>query len=171
PERPPLLRFLLIRLGERRHRLVITIHHILLDGWSLSVFVRELLASYRAGGNAGGLPPLASYGASLAWCGRQDREPGDAAWLAELAGLDEPTLVAAACPAPGAGDPERHRFSANAGLTAALTRVAREHGLTLNTVVQGAWALVLSRLSGRRDVVFGAVVAGRPPELPGIEDM
>ncbi|MQY03035.1 non-ribosomal peptide synthetase [Actinomadura macrotermitis] len=179
PAVPPLLRLLLVRFGERRHRLVLSIHHILLDGWSLSVLLRELFAVYRDGGSAAGLGPVRPYRDYLAWLNAQDRDSAREAWLRELAGADEPTLVAPAEAAPGraaaaqaaAVEPGRVRFTVTPGLTAALRATAREHGLTLNTVVQGAWAMLVGRLAGRRDVVLGAMVAGRPPELPGVDRM
>ncbi|QCX74847.1 Linear gramicidin synthase subunit B [Streptomyces sp. YIM 121038] len=172
PAAAPLLRLLLIRGGERHHHLVLTSHHILLDGWSLPVLLDELATVYAAGGDASGLPPVTSYREYLAWLARQDKEAARAAWRAELAGAGEPTLVAGpAAGAPGDAAPVRASVRLSAAASAALTGLARSHGLTLNTVVQGAWALVLARLAGRTDVVFGATVAGRPPELPGAESM
>ncbi|MQY03033.1 non-ribosomal peptide synthetase [Actinomadura macrotermitis] len=171
PAEPPLLRFLLLRLGEHRHRLVFTVHHLLLDGWSQPMFLRELFTVLRADGDASGLKPVPSYRDYLAWLGRQDRDAARAAWRAELAGTGEPTLVAEPGPARAPAAAERATATVPAGPAAALRAFAREHGLTVNTVVQAAWALVVARLSGRDDVVFGAVVAGRPPELPGVEDM
>ncbi|MDN3356470.1 non-ribosomal peptide synthetase [Actinomadura sp. DC4] len=168
---PPLLRFLLIRFGEERHRLVLTIQHLLMDGWSMPILVRELVTVYRAGGDAGVLPPVAPYREYLSWLTRQDREAARTAWREELAGAGEPTLVAEPDPARAPVAPERIRMRVGAGLMTALRTLARDRGLTLNTVVQAAWALLLSRLAGRSDVVFGAVVAGRPHELPGIERM
>jgi nonribosomal peptide synthetase CepB len=167
----PLLRLLLIRLGEDRHRLVITNHHILMDGWSLPVLMRELFAVYTAGGDASGLGPVVPYREYLAWLARLDREAEREAWRAELAGADEPTLVAVADPSREPVVPERVHRELDAELTGRLAARARERDLTLNTVLQAAWAMVLSQLSGRSDVVFGAVVAGRPPELPGVENM
>jgi amino acid adenylation domain-containing protein len=171
PAVPPLLRFLLIRLGEEHHRLVITSHHILMDGWSLPVFLRELFAVYRAGGDASGLPPVTPYREYLAWLARQDREAARTAWREELAGAEEPTLLAPADPARALIVPEQLEVRTDAALTSGLQALAREHDLTLNTIVQGAWAMLAGRLLGRADVVFGAVVAGRPPELPGVERM
>jgi amino acid adenylation domain-containing protein/non-ribosomal peptide synthase protein (TIGR01720 family) len=170
PAEPPLLRLLLIRMGDRRHRLVLTIHHILLDGWSQPMFVRELFAVYRAGGVTRGLRPVTPYRDYLAWLGRQDREAARAAWREELAGLDEPTLVAEP------DQDQRHEtrrlvVPVPPELSVALRELARGRGLTLNTVMQGVWAMLVSRLAGRRDVVFGAVVSGRPPDLPGVEHM
>ncbi|MFD4530457.1 condensation domain-containing protein, partial [Streptomyces sp. NPDC058470] len=170
-EEPPLIRVLLLKLGEDRHRMVITLHHIVMDGWSLPVLVRELWAAYAEGGDVGGLAPVTPYREHLSWLSRQDRHAAREAWLGALAGVDEPTLVAPmgqkSVPSPTGtvitepGDE----------LAGALRNLARRHGLTLNTVVQAAWALVVGQLAGRRDVVFGATVAGRPSEIAGMENM
>ncbi|MGI5378893.1 amino acid adenylation domain-containing protein [Streptomyces sp. CA-251387] len=170
PAVAPLLRLLLVRLGTGRHRLVLTSHHILLDGWSLPVLLDELATIYEANGDTSSLAPVTSYRDYLAWLARQDKDAAQAAWCTELAGTEEPTLVAAATTStPGTATPTRRSVHLSTEATAALTDLARTHGLTLNTVVQGVWALVLARLTGRTDVVFGATVAGRPPELPGAE--
>ena len=168
---PPLLRFVLIRLSPERHRLVITAHHLLVDGWSWPVLARELLAMYAAGGDAGVLPPVRPYRDYLAWLAAQDKETAQAAWAAELAGLDEPTLLAPADTAQLPSAAERVTVRLAQELTATLGERARATGVTLNTVVQGAWGLLLGRLAGRGDVVFGITVAGRPLDLPGVESM
>ncbi|MFC8124131.1 amino acid adenylation domain-containing protein [Streptomyces sp. NPDC057302] len=168
---PPLLRLLLIRLGEHRHRLVITFHHILMDGWSAPILIGELSAIYAAGGDASRLGRTTSYSAYLKWLGRQDRAAAETAWQTELAGTEEPTLVAPAVPDRLPVFPENVSEDLPAEVTRGVVELARAKGLTVNTVVQGAWALVLARLAGRTDVVFGATVAGRPPELPGVESM
>ncbi|MGX2997534.1 amino acid adenylation domain-containing protein [Streptomyces sp. JNUCC 64] len=169
---PPLLRLALVRLGDRRHRLVMTTHHIIMDGWSMPVLMSELSAVYAAGGeDTSGLGRAHSYGEYLAWLGRQDKEAARAAWRAELSGTDESTLIAPADATRVAALPEEVTVDLGPGTSAAVGELARAHGLTVNTVVQGAWALVLARLAGRDDVVFGATVAGRPPELPGVESM
>ncbi|MFG2971362.1 condensation domain-containing protein, partial [Streptomyces sp. NPDC048288] len=173
PASPPLLRLLLARLGEARHRLVVTTHHILLDGWSMPVLLDELEAMYTAGGDIRVLPPVTSYRDYLSWLGRQDREAARAAWREELAGAEEPTLVApqAAGGAEVAVLPRDLVLDLPEETTTRLRELARGRNLTLNSVVQGAWALVLSRLTGRNDVVFGATVSGRPADLPGAESM
>ncbi|SDP82264.1 non-ribosomal peptide synthase domain TIGR01720/amino acid adenylation domain-containing protein, partial [Streptomyces sp. cf386] len=173
--KPPLLRLLLVRLGDNRHRLAITCHHILLDGWSMPIVLNEVSAVYADGRDAPTLKRVASYRDYLVWLGRQDKEAARAAWQKELAGADEPTLVApASSPAPAGSsattsDVVWEEWSLER--TAELTEWARSRGLTVNTVVQGAWALVLARLAGRTDVVFGGTVAGRPAELPDVESM
>ncbi|MDJ0382276.1 non-ribosomal peptide synthetase [Streptomyces sp. G-G2] len=173
--RPPLVRCTLIRLGEDRHRFVLTVHHIAVDGWSMPLLVRDLFqlyGEYRRGGDESALPPVTPYKEYLGWLAAQDRTASDEAWRAALAGIEEVTLIAPA--ADGAGEPavpERVTTEVPDELAAALTAAARQHGLTVNTLVQGAWSLVLSALTGRGDVVFGATVSGRPPELGGVENM
>jgi nonribosomal peptide synthetase CepB len=167
PAVPPLLRFLLIRFGPERHRLVITNHHLLLDGWSQPILKRELFTAYRAGD----LPEPVPYDRYLDWLASQDRDAARDAWRAELAGAGEPTLVAEAGQRSDRAAPEYAEVTLDTELTAAVRAMARDHALTLNTVVQGVWAMLVSRLARRDDVVFGAVVAGRPPELAGVEEM
>ncbi|MGL4961012.1 MAG: amino acid adenylation domain-containing protein, partial [Inquilinus sp.] len=172
--RAPLLRFGLVRLAPERHRLVLTNHHLLLDGWSIPVLMTELVTLYQAD-LAGesldrALPRPVPYRAHLAWLAAQDRAAAEVAWQAALAGLDGPTLVAP--PAPAATTfPATHGWALSATATAALDAVARRHGLTLGTVVAAAWGLLVAQLTGRRDVTFGLTVNGRPAELAGMERM
>ncbi len=161
---------MLIRLGPDRHRLVITNHHILLDGWSTPLLLRELFALYRAGGSAEGLPRVTPFRDYLGWLRRQDGQAAEAAWREALQGLEEPTRLAPRR-STAAAMPETVSVALTAERTAALTRQARRLGLTVNTLVQGAWGILLGRLTGRDDVVFGVTVSGRPAELPGIEAM
>ncbi|MER7847144.1 amino acid adenylation domain-containing protein [Kitasatospora sp. NPDC096077] len=167
---PPLIRCQLVRLGAREHRFVFTSHHLLMDGWSVPLLLNELFTLYADGGDHA-LAPVRPYREYLRWLGRQDRTVAQDAWRRHLAGLEGPTLLGPA----GAGRetvvPDEASVDLGADLTAGLTAVARRSGLTLNTAVQGAWALVLSRLTGRTDVVFGATVSGRPADLAGVESM
>ena len=169
-EAAPLLKLHLIRLGPERHRLVHTLHHALLDGWSMPILHRELAAIYAADGDASGLPAAVSYRDYLAWLGRQDKEVARAAWREALAGLDTPTTVAPADPTR-VPDIDTVMIELPTELTDDLLRLARGQGLTMNTVVQGAWAVVLAQLAGRTDVVFGATASGRPAELARVESM
>ncbi|POM24996.1 Linear gramicidin synthase subunit D [Actinomadura rubteroloni] len=168
---PPLIRVLLVRFGPERHRLVVTLHHIILDGWSLPLLRQEWWASYQAGGTAAGMPPVTPYREYLEWLAGRDRDAARDAWRAALAGVDEPTLVAPAAADTPPGESGEVVVRTGERLAAALRELARARGLTLNTVVQGAWALLVAKATGRRDVVFGSTVAGRPAELPGVERM
>ena len=125
----------------------------------------------RSKGDASALPRVTPYRDYLAWIAAQDRAAAIAAWREALAGLEEPTRVAPHDPARAPVAPEQITLSLSEALTAALTRQARAQGLTLNTLLQAAWAILLGRLTGRDDVVFGVTVAGRPPEIAGIESM
>ncbi|GGV24796.1 hypothetical protein GCM10010182_54280 [Actinomadura cremea] len=169
--KPPLLRFLLIRLGDGLHRMVFTNHHILLDGWSTPVLQTELFALYLAKGDDTGMPRVAPYKNYLAWLAQQDRDAAEDAWRRALDGFTEPALVAPGAPDPGAESPGRVRSRLTEDLTAALSARARTQGVTLNTVLQLAWGVLLGRLTRSTDVVFGAAVSGRPPELQGVEQM
>ena len=177
---PPLIRFALIRLSADRHRLLISNHHLLMDGWSAPILVRELLEAYARGGSAASLPRVTPYRDYLAFIARQDRDAALAAWRESLAGLEEGTRLAGLLTRAGRGRqavaPELWRreqieLSLGGALSAGLNRTARELALTLNTVMQTAWGILLGRLTGRADVVFGVTVAGRPAELAGVEQM
>ncbi|MGW2052262.1 amino acid adenylation domain-containing protein, partial [Streptomyces sp. NPDC001858] len=173
---PPLLRFTLIRLAGEQFQLVFTSHHLLLDGWSLPVLMRELNTVYSqagagAGAGAGGLGPVTPYREFLAWVAGQDRAAGLGAWSAALAGVEEATRLAPVVAGRAAVAPERVSVRVSAELTGALSAAARGCGVTLNTVVQLAWGVLLGRMTGRDDVVFGATVSGRPAQIPGVESM
>lgn len=170
PARPPLVRATLARL-DTGAELLLSFHHILLDGWSMPVLEADL-AALVAGRP---LPAATPYSDYLAWLARQDADEGnkaETAWAEALEGLENPALLVP--PAATATDDtpcDRAQVSLPAALTAALVRRAVDAGVTLNTLVQTAWALVLARTTGARDVVFGAVVSGRPHGLPGVESM
>ncbi|MFJ9887221.1 amino acid adenylation domain-containing protein [Streptomyces sp. NPDC091287] len=168
---PPLMRCTLVRLADDQHRFVLTVHHIALDGWSMPLFVGELFELYGTGGDASALPPVAPYKDYLTWLVAQDKGASENAWRSALDGVDEPTLIAPDGQGREPLTPERHSVHLPEPLTETLVSRAREHGLTVNTLVQGAWGVVLGALTGREDAVFGATVSGRPPELPGVEKM
>nr|WP_245673041.1 non-ribosomal peptide synthetase [Nocardia lijiangensis] len=167
----PLLRFTLLRTATDRFHLIVTSHHILLDGWSVPLLMRELLTVYALGVRSRHLPKIRPYRDYLEWLVAQDQDTARQAWRSALAGIAEPTPLAGAA---------NHEISAGIGevdfvfspdQTAALTGAAARAGVTVNTVVQAAWALVIGRLTDRDDVVFGATVSGRPAELDGVETM
>ncbi|MEV6424557.1 amino acid adenylation domain-containing protein [Streptomyces sp. NPDC051662] len=168
--RPPLIRATLIQDGQRR-RLLLTLHHIIADGWSVSVLLRELIAAHQGVD----LPEPPAPGPYLSWLARRDRDAARDAWRQALAGLDGPTRLPASAFATGddetgpAALPERVDVRLPESLTAELTAFARGHGLTLSTVVHGAWALLLGGLTGSQDVVFGTTVSGRTTEVEGLD--
>ncbi|NYI04382.1 non-ribosomal peptide synthetase [Allostreptomyces psammosilenae] len=167
--RPPLARLLLVRLGADHDRLVISHHLLLWDGWSEGPLLEQLLALYESGGDDSALPRPGSYRDYLAWLAGQDAGRAAEAWRDALSGLAEPTLVGPADRALEPAVPEHHRAELSEALTERLRVVARRAGLTLNTVLNAAWGMVLAGVVGRRDVVFGTTVAGRPAEVPGMD--
>ena len=162
---------MLIRLAADQHRLVLTSHHILMDGWSTPILVRELLTLYAHNGEDSGLPRVTPYREYLAWIAAQDREAAVAAWQRPLLASLEGTRLAPRDPARAPVVPEKISLNLSEPLTPTLIGLVRSRGLTLNTFIQVAWAILLGRLTGRDDVVFGVTVAGRPPEIAGIETM
>ncbi|AFM18252.1 non-ribosomal peptide synthase/amino acid adenylation enzyme [Mycolicibacterium chubuense NBB4] len=161
---PPAFRTTLIRTGSDEHRCVLTFHHIVVDGWSLPILLQEIFAGYYAQQ----LPPAPSYRRYVSWLAERDVTAAEAVWSAALSGFDTPTLVGA----PGVqGHRSVESFRLPADLTAALNGLARTHHTTLNTVLQAAWAQLLTWLTGQHDVAFGTAVSGRPAEIPGAESM
>jgi len=175
PASPPLLRFTLITLGPDRAELVLTAHHVLFDGWSLPLIMQELIRLYAAGDEAATVPRERSYRDFLTWLSRRDRDAGGRAWAAELGAVQEPTLLSAAVPAQANQTPSAGVGQIDLALSAedagALSQRAAEAGVTLNTVVQVAWALVMAEITGRREVLFGTTVSGRPADLDRVEAM
>jgi mycobactin peptide synthetase MbtF len=170
--RGPALRVVLLNVpGETRRRMIFTAHHILVDGWALAVFFAEMRAIYRAGGSADGLPPPRPYRDYIIWLAGQDRASAIAKWNEYLRGVSGPLMVADGAVAAGEGVPEKMKLLLPAADTARLRQWAGRNGLTLSTAVLFGWAVVLSRLTDRRDVIFGTIVSGRPEQLPGVESM
>ena len=163
---PPAFRVALIRTAPEQYRVVLTNHHIVLDGWSLPILLQEIFASYYGQR----LPAAGSYRRFVNWLAQRDLDAAEAAWREVLAGFDTPTLV---------GPPGRSRLGPRGvassrvpeATTQAVNELARSCHTTVNTVLQGAFAQVLMSMTGRRDVVFGAAVSGRPTEVAGAESM
>lgn len=171
----PLMRLTLVRLGEEEYQFICMYHHLLLDGWSEAILFTELSAAYAAHGSGreASLPRPGGFGDYIAWLERQDLASAEAYWRRVLQGFNAPTPLHEARAPRAATDAEgltdaRLVHMSPASL-AALKSLAHQHRLTLNTLMQGAWALLLGHLSGERDVVFGATVSGRPATLAGVE--
>jgi amino acid adenylation domain-containing protein len=171
----PLLRLALFRTGEETYQFVGSHHHLLLDGWSAPLVMGEVLAFYEARlrGEEPDLPTPRPFREYIAWLQQQDLSKAESFWRQRLAGFSTPTPLPgedAADGRPGQGV-EEHRAVLSEELTRALKELARQQQVTLNTILHGAWALLLGRYSGQQDVVFGCTVSGRPAELPGVETM
>ena len=174
--KPPLMRLSLVRLGDQEHRLILSNHHVLFDGWSRQVLLNEIFASYDALSRHEPVrvEPVRPYRDYIAWLRRQDLGKAEAYWRGRLAGFEAPTPLGVDRPSAGPiSDADRwaERNYTSPMELGRLEAFARRHKLTLNTLVQGAWALLLSRYGGSRDVVFGVTISGRPAELPEVDRM
>jgi len=175
--KPPLMRLALIRLAEDAWQLVWSRHHLLLDGWSGPLLLAEWLLCYEAyaRGQEASLERPRPYRDFIAWLRREDLSRAEVFWRAMLEGIAAPTPIAVIRPdggeVDGAEEYARHDVPFSADATVKLERFARRHQLSMNTLVQAAWALLLSRYSGEEDVVFGVTVSGRPADFKGIESM
>ncbi|HEX4499520.1 MAG TPA: amino acid adenylation domain-containing protein [Thermoanaerobaculia bacterium] len=172
--KPPLLRCTLIRLAPGRHRFLWTVHHLLIDGWCLGLLFREVFTFYEAfrRGEELTLPVPRPYRDYIAWLRRQDLALAESWWRRELCGFGAATPLGIERPGKAVtGGHAESEVRLSREETTALRAVAQRHDLTLSTVIQGAWGLLLSRYSGETDVVFGAAMSGRPADLPGVESM
>ncbi|CDG82376.1 non-ribosomal peptide synthetase [Janthinobacterium agaricidamnosum] len=184
----PLMRLLLLRLDGAAdgisaaaplYRLVWTCHHLLLDGWSSSSLLAEVLREY-AGETVSA--PAGRYRDHIAWLQAQDRPAAETWWRGQLARIEQPTRLADVLAAPALQSPALpatagaqlfggHQQVLDGAVTARLLATARRERITLNTLVQGAWILLLQRYTGQAAVTVGVTTAGRPAELAGAEQV
>ncbi|WP_280486953.1 non-ribosomal peptide synthetase, partial [Nocardia cyriacigeorgica] len=175
---PPLIRFTLIQVaganaeGGAQWQFVVSNHHILLDGWSMPLLMQDLLVLYAVHGDVNALPAVRSYKHFLEWVAQQDHAASLATWTEALRGISEPTLLAR----PDSGREitslsGEYLFELDEATTARMTALAAELGVTPNTVLQVAWAILVGRMTGNDDVLFGTTVSGRPAQLAGVESM
>jgi amino acid adenylation domain-containing protein/non-ribosomal peptide synthase protein (TIGR01720 family) len=174
--RPPLMRLCLIRLAEQSYRFLWTVHHLITDGWSSPIVLRELFALYRgfAAGEEPQLGALRPYRDYVAWLVQQDPMAAEELWRRTLQGLSAPTSLGidrGAAAESGEGAYGSCSRALSAAASEELRALSRRHQLTLNTLLQGAWACLLGHYSGDDDVLFGAVTAGRSAPVEGIEQM
>ncbi|MGY0034998.1 condensation domain-containing protein [Pedobacter sp. NJ-S-72] len=171
----PLMRIYLIRLEENRYRLFWTYHHVLLDGWSLAVLMIELVRVYEQliTGKTALSVSEDRYEDYIRYVERQDKEEATAYWKKYLNGLDEPGLLpfisVTADRTKGIGLYKNEKLHFDREATAEITRYVQRNHITVNTLMQGVWAYLLSRYTGNKDVVYGVIVSGRPDDLAGVE--
>jgi amino acid adenylation domain-containing protein len=175
-KKPPLMRLNLLQLAEEKYQLVWTQHHLILDGWSSGLIIKEVFERYNAlhQGQDLSLPVSRPYGDYIAWLKQQDLSTAKKFWQNWLKGFTAPTSLRVERNLSDKDrenkQEEQQRLLAK-NTTSALQFLAQQHQLTLNTLVQGAFALLLSRYSDEEDIVFGATCSDRPPTLAGVESM
>lgn len=173
-DRTPPMRLALIQTATDTHQLIWSHHHLLLDGWCNSIILKEVFSFYEAlcEGNNLCLKNSSPYRDYIAWLQKQDWREAETFWRQALSGLRAPTKLGVHASGSLLNCDRgytQEQIYLSAEVTSTLQFFARQHHLTLNTLIQGAWALLLSRYSGEEDVVFGITVSGRPAELPGVE--
>ncbi|HEU0079782.1 MAG TPA: condensation domain-containing protein, partial [Longimicrobiaceae bacterium] len=174
---PPLMRVALLRMADDEWELVWSYHHLLFDGWSIGLILRDVFALYEASlrGTGPALPRTRPYRDYVAWLQQRDMSEAEGFWRGTLEGFTAPTPLGIDRAAGGEPDGEPSFGYVErllpAGTTAALHRFARRQRLTASTLWQGAWGVLLSRYSGEEDVVFGATVSGREAGLAGMDAM
>ncbi|MCX4919808.1 amino acid adenylation domain-containing protein [Streptomyces sp. NBC_00687] len=170
--RAPLVRVTVLRTAEARRYVVWSFHHILLDGWSVQILQKELFALYRGllYGTPAALPPAAPYRRYIEWLNAQQGDGSADFWKKYLAGVTEPTdlHVDRETGDTGVGECE---VVASSELFAQARDYARSQRITMNTLVQGLWSILLSRYSRRDEVLFGSTISGRSIALPGVDSM
>jgi amino acid adenylation domain-containing protein/non-ribosomal peptide synthase protein (TIGR01720 family) len=170
-----LMRVSIFKIHPQSYRLLWSFHHILMDGWCLGIIFRELLHIYRSlkTGNPVKLEPVYPYAEYIHWIERQDRESGLKYWQRYLEDYEEQAglLKFGNKQNNGRYKLEEHPISINEEWTYRLNQIAQQNGVTINTVFQTLWGILLQKYNNRDDVVFGVVVSGRPPDIKGIEGM
>ena len=170
----PLMRWYLIRRAENDYYFVWSKHHLILDGWSTALVLKEVVEIYESlcQGKSFSLTDTLPYREYIAWLQQQDLTQAKKFWQSQLQGIKTPTSLGIG---REGGKETRGRKEVSLKLSPATTQqlqlLARENQLTLNTLVQGAWALLLNRYSSETDIVYGVTVSGRPTELIGAESM
>ena len=175
PQQAPLMRLTLIQLAEQDYCLVWSYHHLLLDGWSLPIVMNDIFAAYEAlsHGRQPDLGPPSLYREYVRWLQHQDRGKAKEFWRQRLRGFRVPTDFEVEIKAELAttAEAEKKGVLLSELATQGLEELARRQQLTMNTLMQGMWGLLLSRYTGMHEVVFGATVSGRPGDVAGIEKL
>lgn len=172
---PPLFRLTLIQIAKARYYLIWTQHHLIVDGWSAGVILKQVIELYRNHELVATSAIAASrpYGDYIKWLQQQDLAAAQAFWRKQLQGFDTPnSLLIAQNTQKLHTQPHwlEQQITLSASVTEALKSLGQKHHFTLNTLLQGAFSILLSRYCNTDDIVFGATTSGRPP-LPGIESM
>lgn len=171
----PLLRITLVRTGREKHQMIWTHHHLIMDGWCLSVIERDLFEYYRAGleGRPPELPAIEPYSRYIRWLQERDSKKSLRYWKEYLRGFKTVSPAAALSVRETGRKPgiRSSDFILPDDLTGRLRSLSRQTGVTLNTVMQTAWGCLLALACGRDDVVVGCIVSGRPAHLEGAREM
>jgi len=170
------MRVSVLKIAPSRFIMVWSFHHIVMDGWCLGIIFKDVMAIYRAfrSGEPVHLKPATPYKEYIMWLEKQDREKGLDYWKNYLEGCDQQAVLPRISEAARGSEPYypcEYRFVLHEEWTAGLNRIAMENRVTVNSVFQALWGVLLQVYNNADDVVFGAVVSNRPAEIDGIEEM
>ncbi len=171
----PLMRISVLRMEENVYEVIWSHHHIILDGWSMGILVEEFMKIYDSlrANKPIQLPCAPSYSSYIEWLIAKDREESLSFWEQFLCHYEKPVSIPKTKNENAIQDYKlnEHVFYLDESTTQNLQQKAREQHVTLNTMMQSIWAYILGTYNDSRDVVFGVVVSGRPPQLEGVEKM
>ncbi|MEK4363757.1 amino acid adenylation domain-containing protein [Paenibacillus sp. FSL M8-0212] len=174
-EHDALVRFTILRTEEQSYHVLWSFQHILMDGWCLAQLMQELFEAYSAlaSGEQSAGDKGSDYGAYIEWLEKQDDQAASAYWMGFLAGYEGQTVLPGQKELAPNGRFTADHVTAELGkdLSERMDRVAKQRLITVNTLLQAIWGVMLQKYNGTNDAVFGSVVAGRPAEIPGIESM
>ena len=170
-----LIRTAVLKIEEQQYLVILSFHHIIMDGWCLGILMKDLFGSYRAlldgkPGNPGAVYPYSSY---IEWLEQQDKNAGREYWKEYLKEYAQRTGLPDLRRGEDSGVYRRQEavFTLDEAITKGLEDLAKKESVTLNTILQSVWGVLLQRYNNTQDAVFGAVVSGRPYEVRGIETM
>ncbi|MBF0398966.1 MAG: amino acid adenylation domain-containing protein, partial [Desulfobacterales bacterium] len=169
----PLIRCQIIKLSKESYRFILNFHHIIIDGWSLPILFNEVIFLYKGftGGKTPQLPQVNQFKDYIVWLNAQDHKKAQNYWKEELKGFESPTPIPIAKFLKESPIYEEFLFALNNDTTDKLISLSRKHRLTLNTIIQGVWGILLSRYSANDDILFGVTVSGRDVPISGIDKM
>ncbi|MCW3114934.1 MAG: Nonribosomal peptide synthetase, partial [Segetibacter sp.] len=174
-KKPPLMQVALFRLAHDKYTMLWTYHHIIFDGWSMPVLIEEFLTTYESIISGGRIAEKLQdrYGDYIRYIEGVDKDKEEAYWRNYMDGLQQGTLLpfieTTAERTKGVGEYKQSVLPINTGTTNKIQQYAQKHHITVNTLMQGIWSLLLHKYTGNSNIVYGGIVSGRPDELPGIE--
>lgn len=172
---PPLLRLQIMHTRDSGYRIIWAIHHLIHDAWATFLILKEVFSAYEAcrEKRAPAFGPTRPYHDYVTWIRRQNVQVCEQFWRAYLQGFQEPTAFPGKLQSAEVGEEpfgQLHRY-VNEATTNSLEEIARQHHITLNSIVIACWSIVLARQSKQTDVIFGSVISGRPAALDGVESI
>ncbi|MCG5104726.1 non-ribosomal peptide synthetase [Oceanobacillus alkalisoli] len=172
-EKDLLIRASVYGLSQKKYKILLSFHHIIMDGWSFSLLLKDLLDKYESLLHGHSLPvgTIHSYVQYIDWLTGQNKEQWLRYWDEYLYKYDGQAMLPVDYPSTGKRNLIDYTFHLSSDFSEQLENYAKENRVTLNSVLQTMWALLLQRYNDSDDVVFGSVVSGRPPAVPGIEEM